>query len=217
LNLRPSGYEPDELPGCSTPRYRKAEARPRKPGGDRGLVCEGGRVGGAFGLVLSAICGDLRSARCLEPVWRRPTLPRLEPQYHGRGGFSRPSSGWDRVWTPRYGHQAGTRQKASNRKSEARRVFWFLAFWLLVSEAMVFSGVSRWRGLWHFCLLVCLLADVCRYGRAWMAVACLHKRQRFEEANRTISTGRLHALPHFHPRPINVVVYHGSQGDLVWR
>src|SRR5438046_7040421 len=22
LNLRPSGYEPDELPGCSTPRYR---------------------------------------------------------------------------------------------------------------------------------------------------------------------------------------------------
>jgi hypothetical protein len=23
LNLRPPGYEPDELPGCSTPRYRK--------------------------------------------------------------------------------------------------------------------------------------------------------------------------------------------------
>ncbi len=22
LNLRPSGYEPDELPGCSTPRYQ---------------------------------------------------------------------------------------------------------------------------------------------------------------------------------------------------
>jgi hypothetical protein len=21
LNLRPSGYEPDELPGCSTPRF----------------------------------------------------------------------------------------------------------------------------------------------------------------------------------------------------
>ena len=26
LNLRPSGYEPDELPGCSTPRHQ------RKPG-----------------------------------------------------------------------------------------------------------------------------------------------------------------------------------------
>jgi hypothetical protein len=24
LNLRPSGYEPDELPGCSTPRYYRA-------------------------------------------------------------------------------------------------------------------------------------------------------------------------------------------------
>ena len=24
LNLRPSGYEPDELPGCSTPRQRKS-------------------------------------------------------------------------------------------------------------------------------------------------------------------------------------------------
>ena len=38
-------------------------------------------------------------------TWRRPTLPRLEPQYHGRWGFSRPSSGWDRVRTPRHGHQ----------------------------------------------------------------------------------------------------------------
>ncbi len=24
LNLRPSGYEPDELPGCSTPRYQRS-------------------------------------------------------------------------------------------------------------------------------------------------------------------------------------------------
>jgi hypothetical protein len=27
LNLRPSGYEPDELPGCSTPR-QKEQGRP---------------------------------------------------------------------------------------------------------------------------------------------------------------------------------------------
>ncbi len=33
------------------------------------------------------------------------------------------------------------------------------------------------------------------------------------QANRTISTGKLHALPHLHTRPINVVVYHGSQGN----
>ena len=49
---------------------------------------------------------------------------------------------------------------------------------------------------------------VCRLGRARMGL-------RFEEADRTISTGRLRALPHFDPRPIDVVVYHGSQGDLV--
>jgi hypothetical protein len=29
LNLRPSGYEPDELPGCSTPRYQMSEGAGR--------------------------------------------------------------------------------------------------------------------------------------------------------------------------------------------
>lgn len=33
------------------------------------------------------------------------------------------------------------------------------------------------------------------------------------QADRTISTGKLHALLHFHIRPINVVVFHGSQGN----
>ena len=32
-----------------------------------------------------------------------------------------------------------------------------------------------------------------------------------DQANRAIRTGRLNALLRFHPRPINVVVYHGSQ------
>ena len=32
------------------------------------------------------------------------------------------------------------------------------------------------------------------------------------QANRAISTGKLNALPRLHTRPINVVVYHGSQG-----
>ena len=35
-------------------------------------------------------------------TWRRPTLPRLGTQYHGRFGVSRPSSEWDRVGHPRY-------------------------------------------------------------------------------------------------------------------
>src|SRR6202789_918414 len=38
-------------------------------------------------------------------TWRRPTLPRLKTQYHGRWGFSRPSSGGDGWEAPRYGHQ----------------------------------------------------------------------------------------------------------------
>ncbi len=38
-----------------------------------------------------------------------------------------------------------------------------------------------------------------------------------DQADRAISTGKLHALLHFHTRPINVVVFHGSQGILVFR
>ncbi len=33
-----------------------------------------------------------------------------------------------------------------------------------------------------------------------------------DQANRAISTGKLHASPRFHTRPINVVVFHGSRG-----
>ena len=36
-------------------------------------------------------------------------------------------------------------------------------------------------------------------------------------ANRAISTGQLRGLPRFHLRPIDVVVFHGSQRDLVLR
>ena len=32
------------------------------------------------------------------------------------------------------------------------------------------------------------------------------------QADRTISTGKLHALPRFHTQPINEVVFLGSQG-----
>ena len=52
------------------------------------------------GAALSRMSGPGAAAR------RRPTLPHLEMQYHGRWGVSRPSSGWDRVWRPRDGHRA---------------------------------------------------------------------------------------------------------------
>jgi hypothetical protein len=34
-----------------------------------------------------------------------------------------------------------------------------------------------------------------------------------DKADRAISTGKLHALLRFHTRPINVVVYHGSDRE----
>ena len=34
-----------------------------------------------------------------------------------------------------------------------------------------------------------------------------------DQANRAISTGKLHTLLRFHTRPIDVVVFHGSQGN----
>jgi hypothetical protein len=57
LNLRPSGYEPDELPGCSTPRQIHALQNLRS------LSEEVLRVW---------------------KTWQRPTLPCLETQYHRR-------------------------------------------------------------------------------------------------------------------------------------
>ena len=34
-----------------------------------------------------------------------------------------------------------------------------------------------------------------------------------DQANRAISNGKLHALLHVHTRPINVVVFHGSDRE----
>ena len=42
-------------------------------------------------------------------------------------------------------------------------------------------------------------------------------RNENDQADRAISTGKLHALLRFHTRPINVVVFHDSQGLLVSR
>jgi len=38
-----------------------------------------------------------------------------------------------------------------------------------------------------------------------------------DQADRAISTSKLHASRHFHTWPINVVVYYGSQRSLVLR
>ena len=100
MNLRPSGYEPDELPGCSTPRPPQAGRRPlgprdppqagRRPLGPRDPPQAGRRPLGPR----RDPGGDGGGSGGGRGTWRRPTLPRLEAQYHGRSGVSRPSSEW---------------------------------------------------------------------------------------------------------------------------
>ena len=107
---------------------------------------------------------------CLSQAWQRPTLPRLKTQYHWRWGDLRPSSRWDRVWTPRQSHQAGEEQREPKHKLKDRFVF------------LVPSSMSM---------------DI---------------NNESNQAVRTISTGKLRTLLPFHTRPINEVVFLGSQG-----
>ena len=114
LNLRPSGYEPDELPGCSTPRSEVRERRSKvrsgarvwrwdRKRGVRGSQRRPARPGpGAF-CHLSSVIWFWTSGQ----TWRRPALPPLRGQYPGRGAVSRPSSEWGRVGPARCGHQVG--------------------------------------------------------------------------------------------------------------
>ena len=66
LNQRPSGYEPDELPDCSTPRHRAAiAAETKKPP----LRCVGQRlfecVNGFLLITSAAMPGDDLLFQCL--------------------------------------------------------------------------------------------------------------------------------------------------------
>ena len=56
--------------------------------------------------------------RTVLKAWRRPTLPRLKPEYHRRWRVSLPSSGWDRVlgpplWPPGRQESPDVRDQAS--------------------------------------------------------------------------------------------------------
>jgi hypothetical protein len=46
-----------------------------------------------------------------------------------------------------------------------------------------------------------------------MRIIFMDTENESNQANRTISTGKLHALPHFHTRPINVVVFLGPHPE----
>ena len=173
---------------------------------------------------------------------RRPTLPQLGLQYHGRWGVSRPSSGWDRVWQPRRSHRAtGPGQNAPEEGNgwfgvggdggpgaAARRAV------VATPSVPVRGGDGAGRGA-----LAAAGVDVPRDGgaRGWCArvcavvgvlvamivpggggVGCGGVGERVcLELYRAIRTARLHALLRFHLRPIDVVVYHGPRGGPVLR
>ena len=131
-------------------------------------------------------------------TWQRPTLPRLETEYHRRWGVSRPSSEWDRVQPPRNSHQVDKRVKAN---------------WSGISTGE-FSPpiVSTHRGARR-------PRRATRQAGSRVAAQARalgpdeHCINESDQANRAISTGKLHTLRCFHTRPINVVVFHGSQGS----
>jgi hypothetical protein len=62
------------------------------------------------------------------------------------------------------------------------------------------------------------LCVVCLLERSGLPLALMVLAAgRGAKADRAISTGQLRGLPRFHLRPINVMVSHGSQRDLVLR
>jgi hypothetical protein len=129
LNLRPSGYEPDELPDCSTPRCRgrrRAEVgRPRVAGPAPGReASRGARAGAAArGGVVCAfeLWPLLGGGWTAGQTWRRPALPPLRGQYPGRGAVSRPSSEWGRVGPARCDHQVRPAVQARRSRAEISR------------------------------------------------------------------------------------------------
>jgi hypothetical protein len=96
LNLRPSGYEPDELPGCSTPRRLIRNLRPLGP--ERKERETGGLGGPGGDLLFRRLSGSTIGAE----------------GFHGR---VRDGIGWS---TPRYGRQVFGWQRSEVRTSEPR-------------------------------------------------------------------------------------------------
>ena len=97
-------------------------------------------------------------------------------------------------WAHRSNHQTGAAHRSASR-SEAE----------IPAQAgtQVRSEPSIPWDRWPFGLSVSLTGPLCK--RTWIMRAI--------KFNRAISTGKLNASPRLHTQPINVVVFHGSQGS----
>lgn len=151
MNLRPSGYEPDELPGCSTPRPCCVWCS----GFPAGLWVRGGAIVSERCAFLSRSGGDL-----LSHVLRRSTIGATALNGRVRDGI---------------GCFARAMATRPGKKRSALRLSPRVVQVMLRKKAGLSSSGSN-------------------------------------QANRAISTGQLSPLLDLHLRPIDVVVFHGSQG-----
>ncbi len=145
---------------------------------------------------------------CALQTWQRLTLPHLKAKYHQRWGVSRPCSEWERVQPPRHNHQVGKEHVVFREAVLVMPLLRRRSFGRSPQGQVAVApyGAPCPEALWAV-RTEKLDHPTCRMGT----------RNENDQADRAISTGKLHALPHFHTRPINVVVFHGSQGILVLR
>ena len=168
------------------------------------MVCRWCVVLWRYGCALWAGVRCLRAETRAWWTWRRPTVPRLEPQYHGRWRVSRPSSGWDRVghappWPPGRPSPGPGTQGPRSRPG--------------LGCAPETRGAGLGVGLCRPCARAACVMEGGLGRPAWRGSAL----GGVGELSRGIRTGRLSALPRVHPRPIDVMVSHAPQGDLVLR
>ena len=118
----------------------------------------------------------------------------LSSQYHRRCSVSLPGSEWDRVVPPRSGHQRAA-------------LIIFRAGTLAVPSCLRCRSLTSARRI-HPSFQQKRPQFVHPEPRGRLETSDFERNQ----AERMISTGKLHALPHFHFRPIDVVVFHDPSG-----
>lgn len=155
---------------------------------------------------------------CALQTWQRPTLPRLKTEYHWRWGVSRPCSEWERVQPPRNNHQVGKTQqhKLFSRSWVASPLSIFNTSHLTYPYGALLKIEHATHTDQRSSRLVARPVRSPSGVRTEVSSSSSMKMNIIngnEEVDRAISNGKLHTLLHFHTRPINVVVFHGSDRE----